>query len=119
MASAKIVSTKFRKITTPRKFGAIQYCFVVFQAEYDKLIPVQKIRTALEEAERLSSHLRERYSQPQGKRPKLDSESPQGGGVADQQVPNDTNSGNNKPLSAEDLYKRNSVRAHSHLQGYI
>ena len=81
----------------------------VSQAEYDKLVPAQKIRTALNEAERLSESLRERYSRPQGKRQKLDAEEPQGEeGVTDQQVPNDATD-SNKPLSAEDLYKRNSV----------
>ena len=82
----------------------------VSQAEYDKLVPAQKIRAALNEAERLSESLRERYSSPQGKRQKLDTEEPQGEeGVTDQQVPNDATD-SNKPLSAEDLYKRNSVR---------
>ena len=81
----------------------------VSQAEYDKLVPAQKIRAALNEAERLSESLRERYSRPQGKRQKLDTEEPQGEeGVTDQQVPNDATD-SNKPLSAEDLYKRSSV----------
>ena len=69
---------------------------------------MQKIKCALEEAEKLSESLRERYTQPQGKRVKLDSNQPQEGGMDDQKVPNDAK--NDKPLSAEDLYRRNSVR---------
>ena len=73
------------------------------------MVPGHKIKTALTEAERLSTSLRERYAAPQGKRQKLDSEQPQGEGVVDQQVPDDATEGNNMPLSAEQLYKRNSV----------
>ena len=72
------------------------------------MVPTQKIRAALSEAERLSESLRERYAGPQGKRQKLDAEEPEGEGVTDQQVPNDATE-SNKPLSAEDLYKRNLV----------
>ena len=84
------------------QLGILHLCF---QAEYDKMVPAQKIRTALTEAEKLSESLRERYSAPLGKRQKLDSELPQGEGEMGQQVPESSN----KPLSAEDLYKKNSV----------
>ena len=77
--------------------------------EYDKLIPGHKIKTALTEAERLSLSLRERYTAPQGKRQKLDSGLSQGEGVGDQQVPDDSAEGDEKPKSAEEVYKRTSV----------
>ena len=72
------------------------------------MVPMQKIKTALSEAERFSGSLRERYSTPQGKRQKMDSEQTQGSTMTDQKVPN-VASDSEKPLSAQELYKRNSV----------
>ena len=94
--------------------GLLSVFSISLKAEYDKLIPGSKIKTALNEAERLSESLRERYTTPQGKRQKLDGvDQSQGEGVGDQQVPNDATDAQDKPKSAEEVYRRSTVSCNS------
>ena len=92
-----------------KKRNIFSFFSFFLKTEYDKLIPGHKIKTALTEAERLSVSLRERYATPEGKRQKLDDGQLQGEGVRDQQVPNDTADGNDKPKSAEEVYRLSNV----------